>query len=345
MNAVESARAHMVVADRRTSKRCAARCRTGELTRVIGHVFVETSYLINAANRWEATRRATAVRICAVALTHGPAAVISHESAAVGHQLEMVSDLVDIHVCASRAPGNGVRTLPALPIVGGEEASAVRLIVHEVRLDAGWTCEPVRGVRMTDLVTTAVQCAATMPAQDGLVVACGALRRLSGFDRFTQETSRVQEERARRALLARAARMPARRGARRARAVLNAADAGCESVPERLMVGILKAGGFHDVRTQVYHRVGWRDYYVDFELPGCHVIIEFDGESKHGTTVGEVHRSYGEQMKRQKDLESVGLVVVRFTRADLRSPDLILDEVARRAGLRVRPRHNRLLAT
>lgn len=346
MTLLTTTQQHMVMANRATSRSAAARCAAGELTRIIRNAYVETAFLVGAPDKWEAARRVTAARICAVAASHGPASVISHESAAVAHGIGMVSDLVDIHVCTASVNGRRTATLPAVGIPGMGTVPAARVVRHRLRLDPLWTCEPTPGVRITDVRTTAVQCAQALSAREALVVVCGALRVLSRFSRFVDQVaaSRAREARARADLAVRLSEIPTRRGSLRARAVIDAADAACEEVPERILLWILCSAGFRDVRTQVHHRVGSRDYYVDVELPWCHLLIESDGDAKHGATVTDVHGSYDAQMRRQKDLEAQGNSFVRFRRRELDAPASVVAEVARRAGLARPPRPVRLLA-
>lgn len=350
MNIIQTARQAMVVADRRTSRRCTARCRAGDLTQVFRNVYVETSYLTNAPDRWELYRRVSAARACAVSLVLGPGAVICRESAALGLGIEMVSDLTPIHVCVTGIAVRTTEDLPALSVrpagAQDEVVPAVSVVRHRMTLDPGWVVEAAPGVHVTDLVTTAVQCAQSMHPRESVPIVCGALRVLSRFDRFVRriEASRERETQARTLLMGRLAELPARRNCKRAQAVIAAADAACESVAERILLWALKAAGFTDVRTQVHHRVGSNDYYVDFELPWCHIVVEVDGEAKYGMTVEDVHLAYDLQMRRQKDLESIGLVVVRFKRRELGRPGQVVAEVTRRSGLGTSPRPVTLLA-
>jgi very-short-patch-repair endonuclease len=349
VDGIQQAFAHLVASSRRTSKRCAARCASGELTRIFRHVYAETSYLIGAASPWEASRRVMLLRSCAIAAIFGSRAVISHESAAAVHGIGMASMPADVHICKRGTKGRGLDRLPAVAIPSGPGAGvipAARLVRHETEIPDSWASQIAPRLLVTDLVTTAVQCARSMPAREATVIVCGALNVLSRFSRFEEKlaASRAREEKARSLLVQRLEELPGTAGKRRARAVIAAADGACESVPERILLWILKAAGFREVRTQVHHRIGRRDYYVDFELPWCHVVIEFDGEGKYGESVRDVHRAYDEQMRRQKDLESIGCVVVRFKGRELAVPAAVIDEVCRRAGCARRPKRVSALA-
>lgn len=346
MDRLVQAAGRMVFADRRTSKRCRARCEAGELIRVWRSAYVEAGYLTGAPGRWEAQRRATAARALAVAHTLGPHTVISHETAAALHGVEMVSDLLPIHLSSVAFHGHGRVTdrqeLPALVVPGREVISAVDIVRH--RLDARAGAMEVGGLRVADLGVAVTQCTATLPPREATVVASGALRMMSSFDMFRQQASRVREEAVRVELLAHLESMPRCRGRVQAREVLSVSDAGCQTVSERVLLWILKAAGFRDVRTQAHHRVNGRDYYVDFELPWCHVVIEFDGEAKYGEAVHDIHIARRRESDRQKDLESIDLTVLRFRREELDSPAGVVAEVTRRAGLVHPPRRNSLLS-
>jgi very-short-patch-repair endonuclease len=347
MNELERARAHIVVSTHATSHRCAARRDAGEIVRVHRNVYVHSSYLADAADRWDAARRATAARTCAVAMALGPGAVVVGQAAAAAHGIEAASDLVDVHVCV-RSPSHRSREeLPALPFPGGRIRGGVvppvRLVRHETALEDSWTAWVAPGVRASDLPTTGAMCAQLLAPRDGTVAVSGILQAMSDFTRFADRisASRIREGQARHQIADRLDRIPSRRGRRRARAVISAADGACESVPERVLLWILKAAGFTGVLTQVHHRVGGRDYYVDFEIPPYRVVVESDSDGKHqkhGETAADVHGSYDKQMRRQKALESIGLAFVRFKPNEYNDPPLVIEEIARRCGLRTPPR-------
>jgi hypothetical protein len=88
------------------------------------------------------------------------------------------------------------------------------------------------------------------------------------------------------------------------------------------------------VETQATYRVNGRVRRVDFLIrrPGRlpNVVIEFDGIGKYGDTLPLVLRSVWEEKRRQMDLESLGLVFLRF--------------VMRRCGMVRAPRACRALA-
>lgn len=251
----------IVVSDRRTSRRCCQAREQQDLLRVFRHVYVPTDRVAGAPDKWEAARRATALRIAAVARVLGPSAVFVGEAAAVLHGIDTVTELIDVHVCVPCIPRTAPVVLPPLLIPGHGPVSGTippaAVVRHLTTIDEKWILEKAPGVRVVDLATAGAMCAQDLPARSGSVVVSGLLRRMSSFDRFWEkaEASRVREEAARRQILDRLEELSSRRGRRRARVVIAAADAACESVPERVLLWVLKSGGFTGVHTQVHHRV------------------------------------------------------------------------------------------
>lgn len=338
---IERALRHIVVSTRSTAKSCAARRASGELTHVFRNVLVHTAYLADAPDRWDAARRVSAARICAVGVLLSPEWILLGQGAAFVHGLELTTDLFDVHV---GRPGDIHRRsdpLPSITIPAGAPAAGVvppaRLIRHQTYLDEEHLIGSDMGIRLPDLATTAAQCARDLAAREASVIVSGALGVMSSFNRFHDHVaaSRVREEAIRSEVTERLSRMPSTRGCRKARAVIAAADAACESVPERVLVWILRAAGFTRIDTQVHHRVGGRDYYVDVELaPG--IALESDSRGKHetsGEAAADVHRSYERQASRQKALESIGLVVVRFSPAEYDDPDAVVAEIVRKCRI------------
>lgn len=315
MSNVPECLAHMVVSDARSSKRCLRRCAKGELVRVFRHAFVEAKWL-DVPNQWEYRRRVTLARACAVVLVLGPGVVVSHVTAAVLHRIPMMDTVVDVHVCVGQRWGGRRGRLPAVRTPGRAPVPAVDLIRHSSEIPAPRKLHHA-GITVTDLPCTAVQCAAHLAPREGFVIVSGILARLSAFDRFHRHRSRESEETWRNEILARLRDCCDRRGARRARAVISAADAGCESVQEAVLVWILKAAGFRGVRTQVAFRVGEQVYFVDVHIEGTDTVLEFDGKLKYGRDAREVLEALSRQNQRQKDLEYLGLVVLRFEAHEL----------------------------
>lgn len=91
------------------------------------------------------------------------------------------------------------------------------------------------------------------------------------------------------------------------RRVLELADAGAQSVLESVARTVLHLSGVSNVASQVWFQdVGWVDLVVDRWL-----VIELDGRATHAS-------SFQEDRRRDAELTRRGLVVLRFTYADLR---------------------------
>lgn len=348
---IERALPHLVVSTRRTAKRCASGRACGELTPVFRNVLVHTCYLAAALDKWDAARRVSAARICAVGLALSPGWILIAQAAAFAHGIETVSDLFDIHIARPGSVRRRTEYLPEIRIPADCSAAGlvppVRLVRHQADIEEGHLSALDAGLHLPDLATTAALCALHLPAKQSSVAVSAALRQMSAFSRFHEKVgaSRAREEAARAHVSGRLRDIRARRGVRKARAVISCADAACESVPERILVWILRSAGFTEVRTQVHHRVDGRDYYVDVELPPWGVVLESDSRGKHEGAAGaiaEVHRSYERQMVRQKALESIGLIVLRFSPADYSDPDAVTREVVRRCR-RTPPRPVKIL--
>lgn len=170
----------------------------------------------------------------------------------------------------------------------------------------------VGGLPVTTIERTVVDCAASMPAGQALVIADSALRRGAS-------TEVIQ-----RLLAARVGH----RGVHRARRVLALADARAESPGESLCRWAVVEAGLvaPELQVAVATRIG--TFWLDLGWPEQKVAIEFDGFVKYsgadGRTAPEVVFA---EKRRQDALVELGWVIVRVTWADLRRPELIAARV------------------
>lgn len=333
-----SSRSRLVIATGATSRRCARAESTGALIRVHRHVFVERSHL-EVGDQWEFARRARGVRALAVGELFRDA-VISHSTALGLHGVEGPEFHPDIHISVPRRWNAAPLDLPELR-VGRDRVPRGRIIRHLGKVPDAMVRNGILRVATPELA--AVQCAFDSDPREGLVLVSGTLRLLSRFSRFEPGPSRHREERCRRRLLAIADVLPTRRHSRRAREVLMSADAGCESVPERILLWILTAAGVEDFETQMVVECSGRVFYVDFGIPGLMIVIEFDGKTKYGVEVQEVLESLSRRDARQKLIEAEGFTVVRFEYGELRDPEGVIRELRLRAGGRLGTRPVRVL--
>ena len=191
------------------SDRARALVRTGEWARVRPGAFVEVASL--DADPYVRERQLLLGRIVAVVAQSGPTTVVSHASAAAvwGLPLDRLPQRVEVLKPVRRA--------------GNAASDVVRRVRSAHDLDA----EQIRGLPVTSMTRTAVDCALTLGGRGGLVVADAALA--AGVSRTACQ-----------ALLARSS---GARGIRAAREVIACADAGAESAGEtRARWTVLVAG-------------------------------------------------------------------------------------------------------
>lgn len=341
---VAKLREALVVSTKKTSKRVRRRARDGELIQVFRHVYVHVEAL-RGTDIFEVRLRVAIVRALAVACALGSGCALSHVSAALIHGVPMVKLPSEVHVCVPKGRHPVATKLQQIQLPGVASFAPEPVVTHYETVPRTEMVSVVCDAKAVELPVAAVQCARSLPAKEGIVVVSGALRILARFSRFDMALSRRREEFWRDQLLTVMANLPARNGIRKARLIIDCADAACESVPERILLWVLRAGGFRDVISQVEHIIRGRRYFTDFELPVSNggFAIEYDGKGKYGCEVGEVLDSLTARDQRQKDLESAGITVVRFEGFELARPDQIVAEIAARSGNLPRRRVPRIL--
>ena len=189
----------------------------------------------------------------------------------------------------------------------------------------------VRGLPAEDLWTTSVLIAAMRPPLEAFVAVSMALRWLSRFDRRDLAGSRVREEEARRILLELVAQGEdaGAYGMGRARRVVLAADAGCESVGEAALLYVLTATSHEAPATQVPVRTrGGREFFLNVAVPGQRKAWEFDGTGKMGTSSQEFNRAVRQQQDRQRLIEAEGWQVERVLWQDFEDFAGLRDRIA-----------------
>jgi very-short-patch-repair endonuclease len=222
--------------------------------------------------------------------------VISHESAAILWGLPTLTVPDRTHLIQ--------RSWPA-----GERAPDVAR--HSHRLGAGETTSH-RGAHVTTLERTAVDCAMSLGALAGLVVADACLHNGARRDLCLDTI----------------AAMAGRRGAPKARAILALADDGAESPGEtRTRFALLRAGLPAPV-TQVQVTTALGVFWSDLGWPQWRLLVEYDGRSKYDSAE---HASVvvGRERRRQRAVEEAGWRIVRVTTEDLRQPSSLVSRVAR----------------
>ncbi|MDC4232249.1 hypothetical protein M3T53_00765 [Actinomyces sp. B33] len=340
---IAAVREALVVSTRASHAHCQRLRRRDELVRLYRNVFVRTGLLTDlhrVLNPFELLLTAHLARTMAVGIHARGRGALSHASALLAHGVELDRPALTAVHLVSLTGAHGPDTAPAVRLPGGRVLSSCPVIRHCCDNENPPLVYPVLDVPCLPLDLAAVQCAASLDPRQAVICASGALRALSGFSRFDLETSRERESIERARLLAVLEDRVAPRGRRRARAVLAASDAGCESVPERSLLWMLKAAGFSGARTQVEHRVAGRRFFVDFQIDSRRgsLAIEFDGKGKYGRESGEILSSLTARDQREKLLVSSGLPVVRFEGFELRDPRRVVEEICLRLGL-AKPPH------
>ncbi|QCB94820.1 hypothetical protein [Cellulomonas shaoxiangyii] len=164
------------------------------------------------------------------------------------------------------------------------------------------------GLHVTTLERTAFDCAAALDPYAGLVVADAALH--VGADRE--------------AILAMVARAGGHRGVRRARAVVEAADAGAESPGETWLRWTMLRFGLPQPTTQVPVQTPAGCYWADLGYPAWRVLVEYDGAEKYGADGAQAVAALRKERRRQLAVEEAGWRVVRVTAADRRDPPALV---------------------
>ena len=210
----------------------------------------------------------------------GHRAVLSHESAARLHGIELIE------------PGQNTLTVPRsrsrLDVSGWR--------VRRADLPAG-DVEEVDGASVTSVQRTLLDLARRLPVDEATVAADSALRQglltTSDLSRLARATGR---------------------GAARARAVASGADPSAESVLESLLRVALVAAGLRPLTQHVIRdAAGGFVARVDFCWPASRLVVEADGYAFHADRA-----AYRRDRERLNHLERLGWRVLRFTWEDVR---------------------------
>ena len=146
-----------------------------------------------------------------------------------------------------------------------------------------------------------------------------ALNRQSSFDLFSQEECRDRAQGVRSEMLVRLTEWREHNDnipARRAEALIRAADPGCDNPAEAALLWVLKSVSAFEVVTQFEIVVNGRRYFADIAIPGLMIIFEFDGIGKLGKDDAEFARAKRDWIQRENDLRSAGWTIYRFSWPD-----------------------------
>ena len=253
---------------------------------------------LDARGRHEALIRAT---IPALRLS----AVVSHTSAAVMLGLPLWATRLGL-VSITRRPGSTT-------------SRSACLKVHAAALDADEDTTDVGGITVTNATRTVVDLGRTLPFEQAIVAADGALR----MGMTTRDL-----------LLGAVERVSGTPGSRSARRVIVFADGLSESVGEsrsRVMIhraGLPPPALQHEVTDHLGRPLG----RADFAWRDGRLLGEFDGRVKYGKLLrpGENPSDVVFQEKRREDaLRDNGARVVRWVWEELDRPDEIAQRIRR----------------
>lgn len=239
-------------------------------------------------------------------VTEGTAAPLwfSHETAAMLHGAWTVRTPQLVHV-----------TREWNPHVDGEGEPLVRR--HHTPMPPQDRAD-VRGVPVTSLARTLVDCIRILP-RDGALVACDSMFR-RGAD--PGEVSRIMS----------ASR--GKRGVVQAREILDLCDPRSGSPGESVVRLAASDVGLPRPECQLEVPTARGTYYVDLGWEDVRLAVEFDGELKYEDHPEEVRRT---EAARQRALEDAGWIVVRVRWEDLGDPEA-LEHLLRGAYLAARRR-------
>lgn len=164
-----------------------------------------------------------------------------------------------------------------------------------------------RGLPVTTLDRTLVDCAMSLGPLGGLVVADAALRAGADRDRC-------------RALLA---SMAGRRGTRVGRAVVELADGGAESPRETATRYVMLRSGMPAPETQIHITTPIGDYWADLGWRDLRLLVEYDGIGKYAEAAGASEVLLRER-RRQDAVQEQGWRFLRLTREDFGRTDTIM---------------------
>lgn len=282
---IEPSARRVLVARENRSHHLERRARRGELHRIRRGAYVQGP----APTDWHGRCDDALAMIVALRRQLSSPFVLSHTSAALWWGLPLVGDPLVTHIVQ--------RTRPS-----ARHDPRVKRHVLALRGDEIVT---VRGVRVTTLERTALDCACACSDAEALVVVDAALR--AGADR---------------ALLTRmVAANAGRRGIVRARTTVCRADPGAESLAESLTRHHLIEDRLTPISTQIAVDTRRGRFRIDLGWPAVKVGVEFDGRLKYEDDDGRSPAQIIFREKQRHDaIVELGWLLLRVTWDDLGDP-------------------------
>lgn len=231
---------------------------------------------------WQSKQQMTLAR-CQAALHLVPSAIaLTHESAAAVLGLSSLRAEPDVRVAVPPTQTRGRTRLTAFAYGPQGEVPGRSVVVRRSSVRP----EPqevitVQGMRVTDPLRTALDCACDLPVRLSLPIIDSAVRQVCRPDRRTRQATaatRIDEALARLAQML-AAQGP-RRGICRARTAIALADPLAESPGESVLRWAAAAAGLPAPVTQLGVQASGHEYFLDLGFPQWHSGWEFDGLGK-----------------------------------------------------------------
>ena len=179
--------------------------------------------------------------------------------------------------------------------------------------------QTVGGVLAEGVIDAAVRMACWSESLSAFVGICMVLNRQSSFDLFSQEECRDRAHGVRSEMLVRLTEWRQHNDnipARRAAALIRAADPGCDNPAEAALLWVVKSVCAFEVVTQYEIVVNGRRYFADIAIPGLMIIFEFDGIGKLGKNDADFAQAKREWIQRENDLRSAGWTIYRVSWPD-----------------------------
>lgn len=256
----------------------------GDLRRLRKNCYVAKDHWAGLSTPQRNALRAAAHHHSLVGLTTARH-IYSHETAAVLHGLSLWRPGTAVHVTQATRTSNA--------------SHGPDVVNHSAQFDDDDVMF-LRGLPVTSLLRTTIDCARTLPFDQALIIADQGLAR--GLSR-SQALSRIE-------LLGPVT------GVARARDVLAAADPLAESPGESLTRSRLLRFRLPPAQSQVEVRTRLGPYRMDFAWPELLVGLELDGKVKYFDATPTSEVLYQER-RREKALVDEGWTIIRIEWADL----------------------------
>lgn len=314
-----------------TAGREAASFEPGQLVRIRRGVALRLPPGAVGAPRWEIVSAVGQARILATQATAKLPLVFTNESALLLMGIDGWVQNPDVLV---RCDGRKMpQTLPAVQVG--------KTVVPGVERRQSWARAPLpprrcRGVMVDDPAVVAVHFAATSHPLEAVVALSGLMRLMvleACGGRASREAIAAQAPQVRARLHGLVEGLSYVPDRRRAHQLINAADPGCESLGERVVLYVLSTLTGAPVVCQQSVEAGGRSYFVDLAVPHLRLAIEFDGVSKLGSTDRELRESRYAWVERQAAIVNAGWRVVRYRWEDLRDLSALRSALVRDGAL------------